>query len=94
MGSVQVDTALPVQELADEDALVAARVGPNEALGHLPSIPVDPEVAARIRNGQRVRIEAPGGTSEALVTVTCGTDLLAMAALDDGVLRPRKVFSA
>jgi tRNA pseudouridine55 synthase len=94
VGSFHVDAALPVQKLADEDALAGARIGPSEALGHLPTVPVDPEMAARIRNGQRVRIEASGGTSEALVTVTCGTDLLAMAEIDDGVLRPRKVFAA
>ena len=94
MGDFHVEGALPVEALSDEDAIAAVRVEPSGALAHLPSVPVNPEVAARIRNGQRVRIEAPGGTSEPLVTVTCGSDLLAMAALDDGVLRPGKVFPA
>lgn len=94
VGDFHVEGALPVEALSDEDAIAAVRVEPSGALAHLPSVPVNPEVAARIRNGQRVRIEAPGGTSEPLVTVTCGSDLLAMAALDDGVLRPGKVFPA
>ena len=65
---------------------------PCEGLRHLTQVTVNDEVASRIRNGQRVRIADPGSASEALVAVTCGSDLLAMATLDEGVLRPEEGF--
>jgi len=94
VGPFDLSRALPVSALDDESAVTAACMEPSEGLHHLTTVTVDDGVASRIRNGQRVRIADPGSASDALVTVTCGADLLAMATLDDGVLRPRKVFPA
>lgn len=94
VGPFHVGDAVPTTALDDEDVVASARIEPANGLEHLTRIPVDEVVAGRIRNGQRVRVADPGSESEPLVAVTCGSDLLAMAALDDGVLRPRKVFPA
>jgi hypothetical protein len=63
---------------------------------------VDQGIADRLRNGQRVRVEeATDGSVEVddeapatprLVAVSHEHDLVAIAELDDGLLRPRKVF--
>ena len=92
VGTLHVDSALAIEAFADADAVAAARIEPVQGLAHLTKISVDEGVAGRLQNGQRVRIADPGSTSEPLVAVTCGAELLAMAELDDGVLRPRKVF--
>ena len=94
VGLFDVSAAVPVSALDDARAVKAACMEPYRGLYHLTQVTVDEGVASRIRNGQRVRIADPGSASEALVAVTCGTDLLAMATLDEGVLRPRKVFPA
>ena len=92
VGHFHVDSALRPESFDDAKAVDRARLEPFESLRHLPTVSVDRAVSERIRNGQRVRVDEPGRPSEPLVTVTCGTDLVAMASLDDGVLRPRKVF--
>ena len=94
VGSFDLSASVSVSALDDARAVTAACMEPCEGLRHLTQVTVNDEVASRIRNGQRVRIADPGSASEALVAVTCGSDLLAMATLDEGVLRPRKVFPA
>lgn len=88
------DIALPADRFDDDEAVAAARVEPVDALAHLTRVVVDERTADRIRNGQRIRVADPGEPTESLVTVMCARDLLAIASLDDGVLRPRKVFPA
>lgn len=92
VGTLQVDSALTTEAFGDAGAVAAARIEPLEGLAHLTKISVDEGVAGRLQKGQRVRIAGPGSASEPLVAVTCGVELLAMAELDEGVLRPRKVF--
>jgi len=82
------------QAVALEDAASAPLVSPATALAFLPSIPLSPDLADRIRAGARppdalgtghtglVRLEAPGG------------DLVAVAEIDGGVLRLRRVLLA
>jgi len=92
VGDFGVDTALSPETLEDIDAVSAARVEPNVGLAHMPPVSVNEVVAARLRDGQRVRIGDPEGESKELVAVTHGDDLIAIATLDAGLLRPRKVF--
>ncbi len=92
IGKFRVETAVSLEELANADAVSAARVEPSAGLLHIPPLSVDEAVADRLRNGQRVRIEQQGGESKALVAVTHGDNLIAIATLDAGLLRPRKVF--
>ena len=92
IGKFRVETAISLEELANADAVSAACVEPSAGLLHIPPLSVDEAVADRLRNGQRVRIEEKGEESEALVAVTHGDNLIAIATLDAGLLRPRKVF--
>ena len=92
IGKFRVETAISLEELANADAVSAACVEPSAGLLHIPPLSVDEAVADRLRNGQRVRIEQQGGESKALVAVTHGDNLIAIATLDAGLLRPRKVF--
>ena len=102
VGGVSVDGAVGVDELDEGDAVARATIAPTEALGHMDTLEVDQEVADRLRNGQRVRVgeatdtptEAEDGSApeRTLVAVSHEHDLLAIAELDDGLLRPRKVF--
>ncbi len=94
VGSFEVEGAIALEELTDKNAVADALVGPVGAVGHLDQVEVDAEVAIRLRNGQRVRIAESSGAVQALVAVSCAEDLLAIAELDDGLIRPRKVFPA
>lgn len=110
VGPFELDDALAVDDLERVEAVQARRVSPLRALGHLPTVEVEESEAVRIRHGQRVRIEttvAPGdvGAEPAaglvavaqgsdLVAVAQGADLVAVARLEDGVLKPTKVFPA
>lgn len=92
VGPFRVEDALQPEQLAQPDAVEAARIRPLDALGHFDCLEVDDEVAARLGQGQRIRLahEAPDGQ----VAVRWGDRLLAVAQVTDGVLSPRKVFKA
>jgi len=97
VGRFDVADAVPLDRLDDPGAVAAARIDPVAALAHLRGVAVDDGDAERLRHGQRLRIEpavegAPTGATER-VAVAHGGALLAIAELDDGVLRPRKVFA-
>ena len=110
VGPFQLDDALAVDDLERAEAVQARRVSPLRALGHLPTVEVEEREAVRIRHGQRVRIETPvapgdGGAGPAagpvavaqrsdLVVVAQGAELVAVARLEDGVVKPTKVFPA
>lgn len=102
VGGFSANDAVTVDELEDSEAVARATIAPTGALGHMGSMEVDEGVAARLRNGQRVRVDEatdPEGevddesrVTPTLVAVSHDHDLLAIAELDDGLLRPRKVF--
>ncbi len=62
---------------------------PLQALGDWPRIAVEEAIATRITHGQRIPVDHP---DEENVTVSWGEELLAVARVTDGVLRPAKVF--
>lgn len=97
IGPFGVDGALAADDLPDPTAVAAAWVPPLEALAHLPRLDLDPDAATRLQAGRAVplppgipgaRVPSPG----AAVAVCAEDDLLAVAVLDRGMLRPRKVF--
>lgn len=92
VGAFRVEQAVPAHDLDDGAAVARARLSPLEAVAHLPRVELDdPAVADRLRQGQRVRwSEWPGDGSVAIVSEG---GLLAIGALEDGVLRPRKVLA-
>lgn len=100
VGVFDVSSAIRMDDLADAERVATAMIDPVVAVGHLRPVEVDDAAAARLRHGQRLRISeatAPGQeVAEARVpervAVSHGGSLLAIGELDDGVLRPRKVF--
>lgn len=101
VGAVGVEAALPLEALDDEDAVTSARIEPLEALSHLRAVGLDEEGARRLRHGQRIRIADPvtadSGVdipSERVAVHLDGRELVAIADLVDGVIRPRKVFAS
>ena len=103
VGRFHVSDAVPLDRLVDPESVARARIDPVSALAHLRGIDVDARAAERLRHGQRLRIgpsaEAGGGEAAGAraepgepVAVAHAGALLAIAELDDGVLRPRKVF--
>ncbi len=95
VGGFRVEDAVPADDLDDGAAAQRARLSPLEAVAHLPRVELDdPALADRLRQGQRVRWDegsrAPGDGSVAIVSEG---GLLAIGALEDGVLRPRKVLA-
>jgi tRNA pseudouridine55 synthase len=91
IGPHRIDSALPVDRLADEAAVAAAWITPRTALAHLPAVELDVEQERAIGHGMAVR--APRGTPAGTVALVSGDRLIAMATHDAGRLRPRKVFA-
>ncbi len=96
VGEVGLAQSVGVEELADSAAVRHAAISPLDAVSPMPHVCVDEGVAQRLRHGQRVRIDDPSADPGASCTVAVAhrQELLAVAELADGVLRPRKVFVA
>lgn len=105
VGPFGSEEAVPLAAIDEPGAWQPAVIEPTRALAHLDSLEVDAEAVRRIRHGQRIRVSDPigsgigvetsaEGAGGSLVSVTCDGDLVAVAELDGGVLRPRKVFPA
>jgi tRNA pseudouridine55 synthase len=92
IGSFSVSGAVSVQELSDPGAVRGLAVDPLSALGHLPAIQVDDQVARRLTHGQK--IAHAGREDLGLVRVAHEGELIAVAEVTEGQLRPKKVFAA
>lgn len=90
VGRFHVDQALPPEALDDRDAVEAALVTPLAAVAHMPTVELSADDHTRIGHGQRLAAEnAPAG----LLALVYDGELVAIAEGDDGVIRPRKVFT-
>lgn len=90
VGRFHVQEATPMHDLAAAD-LGASWISPAEALAHLPRMELDPEDARRLALGASIPLTVPvqeGGP----IAVVRGTSLVAVASVEAGLLRPRKVF--
>jgi tRNA pseudouridine55 synthase len=105
-GPFGLDRAVPLASLDDEAGrrvAVAALIPPEEAVGHLAAVSLDPDAAARLTQGQAVAWPTSGGAPPApgsLVRVAAaGRPLLALAQVGAGreghpVVRPVRVLNA
>ena len=99
VGRFGVDEAIDAGALGESAAVAAALIEPVDALTHLSAVEIDEAGARRLANGQRIRWDemkpgtAIGGNPRVLVSVVRGRDLLAIAEVEAGVLKPRKVFT-
>jgi len=94
IGPFRVEDALPADELDQEERVSGALVTPLEALGHLERVDLDEEAAARVRMGQFLAAEAYGlPAGDSLLALSCEGQLVAVASVQEGRIRPRKVLA-
>lgn len=90
VGSFHVRQAASLASLVAGEPRQGAWVGAVSALAHLPRVVVGAEEAAKLAAGRQIPGDAPD--RGAAVFVLPGERLVAVGAVRDGVLRPRKVF--
>ena len=97
-GSFSEESAIAlddVEKLAESspDALIGALLPVASSLSMMPSVSVGPDDAQRIRMGQPVFLrgrDAP--VLEGTVTVSAHGALIALAEVDQGALKPKRIF--
>ena len=89
-GTFDVRDATALEAVRSGGIPARARVGAVSALAHMPSVVVDCDEAAMLATGKRV----PSGAPDCGVAAFVLPDdrLVAVGAVRDGVLQPRKVF--
>lgn len=90
VGSFHVRHAASLASVAAGEPRQGAWVGAVSALSHLPRVVVGADEAAKLAAGRWIPMDAPDRS--AAVFVLPGERLVAVGAVRDGVLRPRKVF--
>lgn len=90
VGGFRVDRASSVASLRAGRVPDDAWVGVAESLNHLERVQVDANEAAMLSTGRRIRTRAQDASPVALVLP--GDELVAVGAVRNGMLEPRKVF--
>ena len=90
VGSLRLREAATLGMVQGGEIPADAWVGAVSALAHLPRVVVAPREAAMLATGRRVPNAAPA--CDAAVFALPGGRLVAVGAVRDGVLEPRKVF--
>jgi tRNA pseudouridine55 synthase len=89
VGRFNVESAVRVDELDDAQRVRAALLTPAAALAHLPAVALDEREVVDVRHGRRVRTTL--ADAEPVVFLGAGS-LIAVGAVEGGLIRPRKVF--
>ena len=90
VGDFHVDRASSVASLQAGNLPDRAWVTVADALSHLERVEVDSRQAAKLSTGRRIRTGAPDASPVALVLP--GDELVAVGAVRNGMVEPRKVF--
>lgn len=93
VGEFTVEQALPVDALADPEAVRAGLVPPAQALAHLPSVMLDEDAVGSVRHGRAVADATPGEEAGHLAILSPDGELVAIGERRGGSIRPRKVFA-
>jgi tRNA pseudouridine55 synthase len=93
VGAFSVEDAVTTDDLRDGQQVSTRLIAPADALTHLPRIAVGESHVLDLRHGRAVRVEVAFSDAEVVVVTSQAGDLVAMAELSDGFIRPRKVFS-
>lgn len=93
IGGFSLESALPLDDVADGVPLERSLLSPSVALSHLPSVAVPKGDAARIRQGQLLPLPAAGIPEGKPIRILLDGDLLAIGEVSGNRLRPRKVLS-
>ncbi len=90
IGPHDVSRAVPLERLDDAAAVSAAALSPLDALAHMPRLELSADETRAVRFGQAL---PKTYESEAPVLLVHEGELVAVAAMQDGRVRPRKVFN-
>lgn len=93
IGSIGVEGALSLEELADPLAVARAWLLPLEALRHLPRLDVSTDQVRILAHGGAIPPPAGGLEAGRPVLLASGDRLVAIGVLSAGLVRPRKVFA-
>jgi tRNA pseudouridine55 synthase len=89
IGRFSVTDSVSVDTIQDPGAVDTAAIAPLAAMAHLRTLAVGQDDVTRISHGQKVTVE---GEPDGPVAVAFGEDLVAVGEVNDGRLRPKKVF--
>ena len=93
VGEIGLDAAVPLDALESQDRDADLPwITPLEAVAHLPAHAVSVDEARRLGFGQRLARETGPDDAPVCVRVELEGRLVAIADIEDGALRPRKVF--
>lgn len=90
IGPHRIEDALPLEALADESRWRRALIEPAEAVRHMPHLDVDADGLAAVAHGRA--LNAAGAPDAEPVAVLHTGSLIAIGAVRQGMLQPRKVF--
>src|SRR5262245_18730980 len=101
VGPFGIEGAIPLDKLASPGYMPAAQLRPIEtALDDIPALAVDGDQAERLRRGQAVQLPraasvplAPPHAAGRPVAVLADGRLVALARIEEGTLRPLRVFN-
>jgi tRNA pseudouridine55 synthase len=90
IGGLRVEDAVPVDRVGPEALHPAVRV-----LSHLPAVELEPDAKAAVAHGRSVvDAGAVGPRNSGAVLLLDGSELVAFAMAQDGLLKPTVVLSA
>ncbi len=93
IGEHDVEDAVPLARIGDEEVVRAAWLDPLDAIAHLPRFEVDAQDAAAIRHGRQIDVPDTRSAVGGPVAIVHGGALVAVGEIEAGRLRPRKVFA-
>lgn len=96
IGPFSVADALRLEELDDRERVAAAIRPPLDAVAHLPRFEVGGDDLVLLETGRPVMVGPAGDATHegGAHAVTSGGDLVAVAVLEEGLLKPKKVFGS
>jgi tRNA pseudouridine55 synthase len=92
VGAFSVVDAVTMDDLRNGQQVSTRLIPPADALTHLPRVAVDEGDIMDLRHGRAVRTQVALPDAEVVVVTSHAGDLVAMAEISAGSIRPRKVF--
>jgi tRNA pseudouridine55 synthase len=91
-GSINVESAVPLDQLSDADRVRSALVAPADALSHMARIVLTDEQARAVGQGRPVPVVPGHEAGVGVSLVSTSGDLLAIGEVRGTSVQPRKVF--
>lgn len=93
IGEHRVEDAVPASRLDDPEAVQRAWLTPLAGISHLPRLEVGPEEARALSHGVSIPDEGRSPQEGAPIALVHEGELVAVGAVEGGVIRARKVFA-